>query len=44
MESIEAKGVIEFDADPTFDWRELPEHKAICIVIEKVVTFSDKSQ
>ena len=28
----------------TFDWRELPERKASRIVIEKGVTFGDKSQ
>ena len=27
----------------TFDWRELPERKASRIVIEKGVTFGDKS-
>ena len=38
------KEAIESDAALTFDWRELPERKASRIVIEKGVTFGDKSQ
>lgn len=38
------KAAIESDAALTFDWRELPERKASRIVIEKGVTFGDKSQ
>lgn len=38
------KDAIESDAGLTFDWRELPERKASRIVIEKSVTFGDKSQ
>ena len=37
------KAAIESDAALTFDWRELPERKASRIVIEKGVTFGDKS-
>ena len=38
------KDAIESDAGLTFDWRELLERKASRIVIEKNVTFGDKSQ
>ena len=38
------KDAIETDAALTLDWRELPERKASRIVIEKGVTFGDKSQ
>lgn len=38
------KNEIEVSAGLNFDWRELPEHKASRIVIEKNVTLGDKSQ
>lgn len=39
------KDAIESNAGlPPVDWRELPDRKASRIVIEKVVTFGDKSQ
>lgn len=41
---FDKKDAIESDAGLTFDWRELPERKASRIVIEKGVTFGDKSQ
>lgn len=38
------KNKIENDTELTFDWRELPERKASRIVIEKTVSFENKSQ
>ena len=41
---FEQKDAIESDTGLKFDWRELPERKASRIIIEKAVTFGDKSQ
>ena len=41
---LQNKELIESETGLVFDWRELPERKASRIVLEKSVSFTDKSQ
>ena len=41
---LQNKELIENETGLVFDWRELPERKASRIVLEKNVSFTDKSQ